>query len=259
MSALPEPRGAPVADVELPRMTLLEHLEELRQRLIRCLLALVIGVAACFGFSEEILRFLSRPIYRFLPPGTKLAYLGVTDPFMLYFKVSLLAGAFLVFPFLLYQLWRFVAPGLYARERRYAGPFVFFGWFFFVAGGAFAYYIAFPFTVEFLIGMAKDFQPVITADRYFDFLWVVVLGLGLMFELPILIVLLSEIGIVTPRFLMRNFRWAVMIIFLIAGVSRPTAHIVTVCLAAIPTLGLYLGGGAAAGLLRRRRPAAKPA
>ena len=128
---------------ELPRMTLLEHLEELRRRIIWSLLALVGGALGAFSFSPAIVRFLAAPILRFLPPGSKLAYLGVTEPFLLYFKVSLLVGAFLAFPVILLQVWLFISPGLYPHERRWAGPFIFLGWFFFVLGGAFAFYVAF--------------------------------------------------------------------------------------------------------------------
>lgn len=263
MSVSPEPRrgaaapGPPRDPDELPRMTLLEHLEELRQRLIRSVIALAIAVAACFSWAPEICRFLAAPIYAFLPEGTKLAVLGVTDPFVLYFKTSLLAGLFLAFPVLLWQAWRFVAPGLYAKERRWIGPFVALGWLFFLGGGAFAYYIAFPFTVEFLLGMAGDFQPVITAERYYGFLLTIVLGLGLMFELPIFLTLAARLGLVTAGFLLRHFRWAVLIICVAAALLTPTADIVNLALFAVPTIGLYLlGVGGAALFGKKREPAA---
>jgi sec-independent protein translocase protein TatC len=260
MAVLPEPRRAgtaPEAPEELPRMSLLQHLEELRQRLIRALLALVVCSAVCLNWAAEICRFLAAPIYRYLPPGSKLAVLGVTDPFMLYFKTALLAGTFIAFPALLWQLWRFVAPGLYRRERRWIGPFVAVGWLFFLAGGAFAYYVAFPFTVEFLLDMAGDFQPVITADRYYGFLLTIVLGLGVMFELPLVLTLAARIGLVGWRGLLRNFRWAVIVIFVVAAILTPTADIVNLCLFAVPTIGLYLLGVAGAAALGKRK--AQPA
>lgn len=261
MTPQPEPRlprGPAVPPADLPRMSLLEHLEELRRRLVWSLAALAGGLAATLAFSPEIVRFLAQPIYRVMPPGSKLAFLGVTDPFMLYFKVALLAGAFLAFPLILWQVWLFVSPGLYPSERRWAGPFIFCGWLFFVLGGAFAYYVAFPFTVEFLLDVGKDFQAVITADRYFSFLLTIVLGLGLMFELPILMVLLAAIGLVTPRFLLRHFRWAVLIIFLVSAVITPTADVVNLCLFAVPTIVLYLLGIAGTALVasaKRKRDA----
>ncbi|HSM12603.1 MAG TPA: twin-arginine translocase subunit TatC [Thermoanaerobaculia bacterium] len=261
MAISSEPRrrpGASEGEEDLPRMSLLEHLEELRRRILYALLALVVAVAACFNWAPELLRFLARPVYRFLPPGSKLAVLGVTDPFILYFKSSLLAGVFVAFPFLLWQLWRFVAPGLYKKERRWIGPFVVIGWLFFIGGGAFAYYVAFPFTVEFLLGLAGDFEPVITADRYYGFLLTIVLGLGLMFELPIVLTLAGRIGLVTPRFLLRHFRWAVLLIVVAAALLTPTADIVNLALFAVPTIGLYLLGVLGVALVRPRRRGEQP-
>jgi len=234
-------------------MPLLEHLEELRRRILRSLLWLAIGVAVCLNWAPEILRFLAQPVYRVLPPGTKLAVLGVTDPFLLYFKSSLLAGVFVACPFLLWQAWQFVAPGLYARERLWIGPFVALGWLFFLGGGAFAYYVAFPFTVEFLLQMAGDFQPVITAERYYGFLLTVVLGLGVMFELPLALTLAARVGLVSARFLLRHFRWAVLMIFVAAAVLTPTGDVVNLSIFALPTIGLYLLGVLGAAVMGRRR------
>lgn len=242
-------------ETELQRMPLLEHLEELRRRILRSLLALAVGVGVCLNWAPDLLKFLAQPIYRFLPPGSKLAVLGVTDPFLLYFKSALLAGTFLAFPALLWQVWQFVAPGLYPRERRWIGPFVALGWLFFLGGGAFAYYVAFPFAVQFLIEMGADFQLVITAERYYGFLLTVVLGLGLMFELPLALTLAARVGLVTARFLLRHFRWAVLIIFTVAAIITPTADVVNLCIFAVPTIGLYLLGVAGAALVGRRRRA----
>jgi sec-independent protein translocase protein TatC len=235
---------------DLDRMSLIEHLEELRKRIVRSLLAVGVGFAACWIFVRPITDFLARPVYKVLP-GSRLAFLGVTDPFILYVKVAALVGLFATSPIVLYQCWRFVSPGLYRRERHYAVPFVFFGTLFFVGGGAFAYYVAFPFALEFLVGMGSAFEPVITVDRYFRFLLYVLLGLGLMFELPIVIFLLAQIGVVTPRFLLRNFRWAVLLIFVAAAVVTPTPDVVNLCLFAVPTIALYLLGVGAAALVGR--------
>jgi len=247
-AAAPEPRE------ELSRMPLLEHLEELRRRLIRSLVALAVGVAICLNWAPEILRFLAQPIYKYLPPGSKLAVLGVTDPFLLYFKTAFLAGVFLAFPALLWQAWQFVAPGLYEKERRWIGPFVLVGWLFFLGGGAFAYYVAFPFAVQFLLEMAADFQPVITADRYYRFLMTIVLGLGLMFELPLALTLLGRVGLVSWRFLLRHFRWAVLIIVILAAILTPTGDIVNLSIFAVPTIALYLLGVAGAAVAGKRKP-----
>lgn len=223
-------------------MGLLDHLDELRRRLVRALLAFVATFLLCFTFAEQIYAFLARPIEPHLPEGTRLVFLGITDPFILYIKVAALAGIFLASPLILYQVWAFVAPGLYRREKRVAVPFIFFGSLLFLGGGAFGYYIAFPFAVEFLLGVGKQFQPTITITSYLSFLMTVILGLGVMFEMPTLIFLLSRLGVVTPRFLLRHFRWAVLIIFTIAAIITPTPDVVNLCIFALPTLGLYLVG-----------------
>ena len=233
-------------------MSLLAHLEELRMRIVRALIAVTIAFLGCWAFAEPIFQFLARPIYEFLPEGTRLAFLGVTDPFILYIKVAALAGIFVASPVVLYQVWRFVAPGLYRREKLYSVPFVFAGTLFFLAGGAFAYVVAFPFAVEFLLGMGEQFEPVITIERYFGFLLTVILGLGLMFEVPIMIFLLARLGVVTPGFLMRHFRWAVLLIFIAAAILTPTPDIVNLCIFALPTIALYLLGVGAAALVGRK-------
>ncbi len=253
MAAVPEPRGGALPADELPRMSLLDHLEDLRKRIVYSAAALFVAMLGCFHWAPEICRFFARPIYErnLLPEGQKLAFLGVTDAFLLYFKTALLAGAFLAAPVILYQVWAFISPGLYPKERRWAAPFVFLGWGFFIAGGVFAYLVAFPFAVEFLLAMGKDFMPLITAEKYYGLLLTIMLGLGLMFELPIVLVLLAKIGLVTPRFLMRNFRWAVLAIFIVSAIITPTSDIVNLCIFALPTIGLYLLGTGAAWLVTR--------
>lgn len=227
---------------DLPTMGLLEHLEELRRRLVRAAGALFIGFLVCWPFAEQIYDFLAQPIYRFLPEDTKLAFLGITDPFMIYVKVAALAAVFLMSPYVLYQAWSFVAPGLYRQERRLAAPFIIAGSLLFLAGGAFAYYIAFPFAVEFLLGVGEQFQATITVTNYLSFLMTVILGLGLMFELPTVIFFLSRLGLVTPAFLLRHFRWAVLLIFTASAIITPTPDVVNLCLFAVPTIVLYLVG-----------------
>ncbi len=234
-------------------MTLLDHLEELRKRLVYSLIAVAVTFLVCWTFARQIFDFLARPIYRFLPAGKKLAFLGITDPFILYVKVAALAGVFIASPFLIYQAYAFIAPGLYKRERRWALPFVLFGTLFFVAGGAFAYTVAFPFAVNFLLGVGQPFDPVITVGKYFGFLMTVMLGLGLMFELPIFLFLLAVAGVVTPRFLMHHFRWAVLLIFIVAAVITPTPDVVNLCIFAVPTVGLYLLGVLGAWIVTRAR------
>ena len=240
---------------DLARMSLLEHLEELRKRIVWSLLAFALACVPSWIFHEEIFSFLERPI-KAIRPQEKLIFLGITDPFFLYMKVAALAALFLALPVLLYQLWLFVAPGLYRRERRFLGPFLVFGTAFFVAGGAFAYYVAFPFAAEFLLDMAKGFEMQLEVGRYFSLLMTMILGLGLMFELPIVLLVLAAIGVVTPRGLLKYFRHAVVAIFIVAAVITPTPDVVNLCVFALPTVGLYLLGVGAAWLVTRKKPAA---
>jgi sec-independent protein translocase protein TatC len=248
MSTLPEPGNPSASEDDLQRMSLLEHLEEFRQRIFRSIIAVGVVFVFCWFFVQQIADFLARPIYKALPEGSRLTFLGVTDPFIIYVKVAALMALFLASPFVLYQVWRFVAPGLYKKERRRAVPFIFFGSLFFIGGGAFAYYVAFPFAVDFLIGMGAAFQPMITVERYFRFLLYVIL-----FELPIIIFLLAQMGVVTPGFLIRKFRWAVLLIFIAAAFVTPTPDVVNLLMFALPTIVLYLLGVAAAALVLRSK------
>ncbi len=253
-------------------MTLLEHLEELRRRLLASIVAMFVGFMVCFAFAKPIYRALSMPITGgtiplppvpflpdlpravvFEPLVEKLSFLKITDPFVLYVKVALLASIFLVSPFILYQVWKFIAPGLYRREKRYAAPFIVFGSSFFLAGGLFGYLVAFPFAARFLINLGGEFEAVITVDTYLGLLTNVLLGLGVMFQLPILIFMLAQLGVVTPAFLIRHFRWAVLLIFVVSAVITPTPDVVNLMVVALPTIVLYLLGVGAAALADWRR------
>jgi sec-independent protein translocase protein TatC len=199
----------------------------------------------CWIFVRKIFDFLQRPLNE-IRPGEKLVFLGLADPFLLYFKVAALAALFLSAPLILYQLWGFVAPGLYRKEKLYLAPFLLFGSLFFLGGGAFAYYVAFPMAADFLLKMGEGFEMQLTVERYFSFLLTMILGLGMMFELPIVILVLAALGVVTPGFLLRHFRWAVLIIFVVSAIITPTPDIVNLCVFAVPALLLYLLGIGAA-------------
>lgn len=241
----------------LPRMGLMEHLEELRRRIIHTLAALMIAFFGCWAFREQIYDFLAVPIYRLLPAGEKLIFLGITDPFTIYVKVAVLAGVFLASPYVLFQLWRFVAPGLYQSERHAALPFIFFGSTLFAAGGAFGYYVAFPFAAEFLIEMGHQFDAQITVSHYLSFFMAVILGLALIFELPLVILFLARLGLVTPQFLLRHFRWAVLIIFILAAIITPTPDVLNLLVFAGPAILLYLVGVGLAFWVKPRKDAAE--
>lgn len=234
-------------------MTFLEHLEELRMRLVRSILALVVGFGICWGFHERIFRFLTHPL-RSANPEAFFIYTSPAEALLLYMKMSFFVGIFVASPYILYQVWAFVAPGLYPHEKRYALPFILFGSLFFIGGGAFGHFFLFPLTFGFLGKMAGEemrFLPRI--GEYYTFYSWFLLGIGLIFETPVVIFILARIGLVTPGFLLRKFKYAVLVAFIVAAVITPTPDVVTQSLLAFPMLGLYLLGAGLAWLFGRPR------
>jgi sec-independent protein translocase protein TatC len=249
---MPNPEDPPSPD--LPVMGFLEHLDELRRRLLYSLAAIALAFALALTRARDILEFLLRPVRPFLG-DQKPVFLDLTEPFVLYMKVGFLASLFLSAPFVLYQLWAFISPGLYPRERRMAVPFVLFATVFFVLGGAFGYYIGFPAAARFLLSIAGEFEPNLRISSLFTFESRILLGMGLVFELPTIIYFLARLGLVTPRFLWRRFNYAILIIFIVAAVVTPTPDVVTQCLFAAPMIALYLIGILVAHVFGRPRNA----
>ncbi len=220
-------------------MTFLEHLEDLRKRLLGSIIALLVAVIPSWMFSQDIYRILSRPVTQYLPEGTKLAFTSLTAPFTLYMKVAFLSAAFFTSPFIFYQLWKFIAPGLYQKEKKYVIPFVVFTSAFFLGGALFGYYVAFPFACRFFLNLGSEFQPVITVDTFFSLTIKLLLGIGLVFEMPTLIFFLSRMGIVTAGWMLKKFKYAILIIFIIAALITPTQDIVNQAILAVPMIVLY--------------------
>ena len=220
-------------------MTFLEHLEDLRKRLFYSALALLGAFVPGWIFSKQLFDILARPVTRFLPAGEKLAYTHLIDPFMLYLKTGFLAAAFVASPFIFLQLWYFIAPGLYQKEKKYVIPFVVMTTLFFAAGAAFGYFIVFPFACRFFLQLGGSFRPVITVDQYFGFALKMLLSIALTFETPTLIFFLSKMGIVTAQWMIKNFKYAVLVVFIIAAVITPTPDWINQSIVAIPMLALY--------------------
>jgi sec-independent protein translocase protein TatC len=170
----------------------------------------------------------------------KLVYLNPTEPFNLYLKVAFLAGIFLTSPFVLYQVWLFISPGLYRHEKRYVFPFMFSTVFLFLAGGWFGYRLVYPAALNFLIEYGKQFQPMITIHEYTDLFLTIIIGMGVIFELPILVFFLSLMGIVTAGWMWRNLRYSILVIFIIAAIITPTTDIMNMCIFAAPMVALYV-------------------
>ena len=224
-------------------MSFFEHLEELRQRLLRSILGLLIATGICFYFSDYIYGWLARPLtdtLRSLNLPDKLVYTSPIDPFNLYIKLSMLAGLFLASPYILYQIWLFISPGLYRHEKRYVWPFVTLTSGLFMAGGFFAYRLALPPALKFLVEFGRQFTPFITIDQYWKLVTTIIVGVGLVFELPVVILLLSIFGIVTPKFLLKNIRYAVLITAIVAAAIAPTPDLATVFILWIPMVALYI-------------------
>jgi sec-independent protein translocase protein TatC len=244
---------------ELPRMGFFDHLEEFRRRLIVCLVTVFLLFFAAWAWAPELFEIIARPIRQVLPPGQKLSYTTLTEPFLMYFRVSMLAAVIVAAPVILWQVWLFVAPALYRREKKYVLPFVGVGFLFFIAGCCFGYFEAFPVVVNFLIAVGKPskanpegFNAVITINEYLSTASKVILGLGLVFETPILVFFLARIGIVSERWLLAKFKYAVLVIFIIAAIITPTPDVATQLVFALPMIALYLLGIGIAWLFKKR-------
>ena len=220
-------------------MSFLEHLSDLRKRIFFSFIAIIIGIIPSWIFSKDLFNILAIPAYRYLPEGELLTYIKLTDPFMLYIKVAFLTSMFFMSPFIFYQFWMFVAPGLYRKEKKYAIPFVFFSSFFFVGGALFAFFVVFPWAVRFFLNMGSEFNAMITIDKYFSLVLRFHLGIALVFELPTLTFFLARMKIVTAKWMIKKFKYAVLAIFIIAAIITPTPDPIIQSIVAVPLLALY--------------------
>jgi sec-independent protein translocase protein TatC len=228
---------------QLPAMSFLEHLEELRKRIIYSLIGVAIGFAVCWRFAGKIYALMQKPIVEVLHRNglaDKLVVLSPTDAFNLYLKIGFMTGIFVASPFVLYQVWMFISPGLYRNEKRYVFPFMGSTVLLFLTGGLFGFKIVFPAALDFLIKYSLQFQPMITVTEYTDLFLTVILGLGVVFELPILVFFLALMGVVTAGWMWRNLRYSILAIFIVAAILTPTTDIVNMCVFAAPMVGLYV-------------------
>lgn len=221
----------------------MEHLTELRGRLIMAVLAVVLGAAVAWFYSDRLFELLTRPIVELLPEeDNRLAFMSLTEPFILYLKVAGLAGLFAASPIVIYQGWMFVAPGLYRNERRYALPVVGASVACFLAGGAFGYFVLFPVMANFFLDLGSDFRQVLTVNKLFGFLVRTLLGCALVFEWPIVVFFLARLGILTAGAMWSGLGYAIVAIFVIAAIVTPTPDAPTQIILATPMLLLYLLG-----------------
>lgn len=234
-----------VENEQMATMGLLQHLEELRRRILYS----IVAVGVCFGVSwykwEAIYAMMRKPIEYALKAHnmpTELNFTNPTDPFNLSLKLALITGIFIACPFLLYQVWMFISPGLYRKEKRFVLPFLFLSVGLFLSGGLFGYKVVFPVALEFLIGTGASagMRPIITITEYTDLFLTILLGLALIFELPIVLGFAGAMGVVNAKFLFKHIRGAVLVFFVIAAILTPTTDIMNMSIYAAPMILLYI-------------------
>jgi sec-independent protein translocase protein TatC len=242
------------------RMSFFDHLTELRKRLVYSLIAIGIGAVVGFSVAEKMLAIISRPMQEALRTAhlaDKLIYTSPTGVIALIIHLGFYLGLVIASPFVFYQIWLFVAPGLYKHERRAVATFVVSSVGLFLGGIAFGYFILLPIVLRFLISFQGPFTPLISINEYFDLTLLVLIGLGVIFELPVLIFFLSLIGVVTPKFLWKNMRYAILVITIVAAVVTPSPDMTTMLIFMAPMILLYLAGiGVSYMVVRSKRKAA---
>ena len=244
---------------KLGQMSFMDHLGELRSRIVWSLGSAGVGLVIAFFITERVMQFISRPL---LGLKTELVFTSPTEAFWTWMKVAMVLAIFISMPALLYQVWKFVSPGLHEHEKKYAAPFILVGSLLFMIGGTFAMLVIIPYASTFLVtfGQEKGWRPMITVSSYTDFVIKFALAFGIVFELPVVITILALIGVVTPQFLSKNRKYAILINFIIAAVLTPTPDMINQTLMAGPLCILYEVGIICARLAVRKRktPASEP-
>jgi sec-independent protein translocase protein TatC len=227
----------------MPNMGFIEHLEELRRRIVYSLMSVAVGFGVCWYRSDRVFALMQRPIIEALHRNgldTKLVYLNPTEPFNIYLKVGFIAGLFVASPFILFQVWQFISPALYRRERRCVFPFMFSSVGLFLAGGYFGYRFVYPAALTFLVEYGKQFQPMITIGQYSNLFVTIVAGIGAVFEMPVLVFFLALLGVIGPGWMWRNLRYSILAISVVAAILTPTTDIMNMLLFAAPMVALYI-------------------
>jgi len=238
--AIGKARAAVAERADLPGMSLMEHLDELRRRIVHSAIYLAVGFGLAWIFRNRFVHFIQAPLIKI---NKTLVFTHPMDALNLQLQVALVGGAIVASPFILYQVWLFIAPGLYQKERRFVIPFMTATVGLFLGGASFGYFFVLPGALKVLIvDFGHNFTPMITIEDYSSFFLSIILGLGISFEMPILIFFLAMFGIVSPRFLWKNIRYAILIVFIIAAFICPSPDPWTMCIYALPMLALYVIG-----------------
>ena len=238
--AIGKARAAVTERAELPGMSLMEHLDELRRRIVHSAIYLAVGFGVVWIFRNRFVSVIQAPLNKI---GKSLVFTHPMDALNLQLQVALVGGAIVASPLILYQVWLFIAPGLYQKERRFVIPFMAATVGLFLGGASFGYFYVLPGALKILIvDLGHNFTPMITIEDYSSFFLSIILGLGISFEMPILIFFLAMFGIVSPRFLFKNIRYAILAVFIVAAFICPSPDPWTMCIYAIPMLSLYVLG-----------------
>ncbi|MBE9571055.1 MAG: twin-arginine translocase subunit TatC [Proteobacteria bacterium] len=217
----------------------LSHLEELRKRLVVCAIGVGAGIVIAYIFSERLFQLLVAPLKAVMPEGDQLIFTNLPEMFFAYIKVAFIAGIMAASPLIFYQLWMFIAPGLYQKEKKMAIPFVISSTILFVGGALFGYFVVFPFGFKFFIGFSNEYVKALpSVKQYFSFSMKLLFAFGVVFELPVIIFFLSKMGIVTPQFLRQKRKYAILLTFALAAILTPP-DVITQCMMAGPLIVLY--------------------
>jgi sec-independent protein translocase protein TatC len=247
------------SDTIFGRASILDHLEELRKRLVRACLAIAVGMLVSFFFIERIVNFVLAPTRAALPPGSSLIYTQPTEAFSLYIEIAMMAGAILTSPIVVYQLWRFIAPGLRGSDKNLALPFVLLMTTGAVSGAAFGHYIVFPYMISFFGTFSStDLTFLPKLSDVFGLYTKMILGMAIVFQIPTLAYFLARLGLVTARMLWGNFKYAILVIFILAAILTPSADPWNQTVFAAPMIALYLLSIGIAWLCAPSRKAASP-
>ncbi|MBF0378433.1 MAG: twin-arginine translocase subunit TatC [Desulfamplus sp.] len=229
-----------MTDREEDRLPFTEHLSELRDRLIRCFIAVFVGFIVAYFFKERLFDILNAPLVKVMGSETKMIFTGLPEAFFTYMKLSFLAGIVLATPVLFYEFWMFISPGLYRDEKKFLIPAIFLSLFFFIAGSSFGYFVVFPYGFEFLLSFASEnIQSMPSMKEYLSFSSKMLLAFGFVFELPLVLTLMARMGLVTVEFLKKNRKYAVLIIFIVAAIITPGPDVISQVMMAVPLMFLY--------------------
>lgn len=226
--------------MEEDKLPITDHLEELRWRIFKCLLAVSVGFVASYAFSEEIFNFLASPLIEVMPKGSHLIYTSLPEAFFTYMKVSFFVGLLMAAPVIFYQLWKFIMPGLYQKERRYVVPFVIVATLFFALGVSFGFFVVFPVGFKFFLGYSNEnILAFPSMKEYLGFAMKFLFAFGITFELPVVMFFLAKMGIVNAKGLRKNRKYAVLIVAIAAAILTPGPDVLSQILLGLPLLVLY--------------------